>query len=158
MTLSATTARRLQQVTDGAGVLMLLEIAHPSFSETIRIVNDTRNLTALGHDWIALPFYVTLPSDKPKETPRARLQMDNVGRDFSSELEALPPGASLKATIRMVHRTTPNTVDYQFAAPMSGVKIDGPSVSATVGRDDLMRLPAVRLRFDPATAPSLFGE
>jgi hypothetical protein len=158
MTVSTSTARQLQKVTDGGGVLMLLEVNHASFTDPIRIVNDTRNLTAFGHDWIALPFAITLPNDKAKEVPRARLQIDNVGRDFTYELELLPPGSSLKATITMVHRSTPGVVDYQFTAPLSGVKVMGPTVTATMGRDDIMRMSVVLLRFDPATSPALFAE
>ena len=158
MTVSASTARQLQKVSDSGGVLMLLEISNPSFSAPMRLVNDTRPITTLGYEWVALPFSVTLPNDKAKEVPRAKLQMDNVGRDMTTELEMLPPGASLKSTIRMVHRSTPGVVDYQFSAPLSGVRVDGPTVTATMGRDDIMRMSAVLLRFDPSTAPSLFAE
>ena len=158
MTVSASTARALQKVTDSGGVLMLLEIAHPSFAEVMRVVNDSRNLITMGYTWVALPFAITLPSDKPKEVPRAVLQVDNVGREMTADLEALPPGGSLKATIRMVHRSTPAVVDYQFTAPLSNVKIAGPTVTATMGRDDMMRLSAVLLRFDPSTSPSIFTE
>lgn len=158
MPISASTARYLQKVDDNQGILMLLEVTHPSFSQAMRIVSDTRDLTALGFTWTALPFAVKLPDDKTKSVPRASLQMDNVGRQFTAELEALPPGAALKATIRMVHRTTPNYVDYEFTAPLTGVKVMGPTVTANMGRDDMMRLSAVLLRFDPATSPSIFVE
>jgi len=158
MTVSTTTARRLQKVTDNGGVLMLLMINHASFSAPVRLVNDTRNIITLGYEWLALPFSITLPNDKAKEVPRAKLQMDNVGREMTAELEALPPGASLKATITMVHRSTPGVIDFQFAAPLSGVRVDATTVSATMGRDDIMRMSAVLLRFDPATAPALFTE
>lgn len=158
MTVSTTTARQLQKVADNGGVLMLLEINHASFSAPVRLVNDTRNITTLGYEWLALPFSITLPNDKAKEVQRARLQMDNVGREITAELEALPPGASIKATIRMVHRSTPGVIDFQFAAPLSGVRVDATAVSATMGRDDIMRMSAVLLRFDPSTAPALFTE
>lgn len=155
---TASTARALQKVTDNGGVLMLLEIAHPSFVDPMRLVNDSRNLTALTFAWLALPFAIKLPDDKAKSVPRASLQIDNVGRDFSGALESLPPGAALKATIRMVHRSTPNVVDYEFTAPLTGVKVMGPTVTANMGRDDMMRMPAVLLRFDPSTSPSIFAE
>ncbi|MES1977313.1 MAG: DUF1833 family protein [Pseudomonadota bacterium] len=158
MTVTASTARWLQKVSDPHGVLMLLELNHTSFATPIRMVSDTRNLAALGHDWLGVPFQIKLPDDKARQTPRAALQMDNVGREIGAELEALPPGASLKAVIRMVHRSTPDVVDYSFSAPMNGVKVDGPTVTATVGRDDIMRISAVRLRFDPSTAPAIFTE
>lgn len=158
MTVSTTTARQLQKVTDNGGVLMLLEISRPSAPAPLRLVNDTRNLTTLGYEWIALPFSITLPNDKAKEVPRARLQMDNVGREITADLEGLLPGEALKATITMVHRSTPAVIDFQFAAPLSGVRVDATTVSATMGRDDIMRMSAVLLRFDPATAPALFTE
>lgn len=157
MTVSDSTVRALQRVDDAGGMLALLEISHASLSATVRIVNDTRDLVALGHTWVALPFEVQLPSDKSKELPRAQLRMDNVGRSITAELEQLPPGAALQATLRMVHRSTPGTVDFEFTFPMSGVKVDQASVSAAMGPDDLMRRPAVRMRFDPQTSPALFA-
>lgn len=157
MTVSASTVKQLQRLDDSGGVLMLLEIAHPSLSATVRLVNDTRDLSAAGHTWIGLPFAVTLPNDTAKEVPRARLQMDNVGRELTGELEGLPPGAALTATLRLVHRSTPDTIEYEFVSPLSGVRVDQATVSATMGPDDLMRRPAVRIRFDPITAPALFA-
>jgi hypothetical protein len=158
MSVSASTRRALQKVTDNQGVLAMLEISHPSFDVSLRIINDTRDHTIFGELWQGLPFAVTLPNDKAKETPRAKLQMDNVGREITADLESLPPGASLKATMTIVHRSTPETIDYQFRAPLSGVRVMGPTITATMGRDDIMRMSAVHLRFDPATSPSLFGE
>lgn len=157
MTVSTSTRRALQKVTDSQGVLALLEISHPSFDVSLRIINDSRDHTLFGELWQGLPFAITLPNDTANEVPRAKLQMDNVGRDMTADLETLPPGASLKATITIVHRSTPEVIDYQFAAPLSGVRVMGPTVTATMGRDDVLRMSAVLLRFDPATAPSLFG-
>lgn len=158
MTLSTTTRRALQRVTDNQGVLCMLEISHASFDVPLRIVNDSRDQTIFTHLWKGLPFAITLPNDKAKEVPRAKLRMDNVGRDMTGELEALPPGAALKAVITIVHRSTPEVIEYQFAAPLSGVLVMGPTVTATMGRDDIMRVSAVRLRFDPTTSPALFTE
>lgn len=157
MTVSSSTVKALQKLDDLGGLLMLLEISHPSLSSTVRLVNDTRDLIALGQFWVGLPFAVTLPNDAAKEVPRARLQMDNVGRELTGELESLPPGAALTATLRVVHRSTPSTVDYEFVSPLSGVRVDQSSVSATMGPDDIMRRSAVRIRFDPITAPALFA-
>lgn len=156
MSVSQNTAAALQRVNDGQGVLALLSIEHPSLSGPVRIVNDTRSVTSNGIVYAALPFVITLPNDKSKEVPRARLQMDNVGREITAELERLPPGAALQATIRVVYRATPNDVDYEFTSPLSGVKVDQLSVTATMGPDDIMRRPATLLRFDPFTAPALF--
>jgi hypothetical protein len=139
-------------------VLQLLEIASPSMSTPVRVVGDTRDLVSNGVTYIGLPFTVGLPSDKAGEVPRAKLVVDNVGRDLTGVLEALPPGAVLTATIKVVHRSTPDVVDYQFVAPMNGVRVDMGRLSATMGPDDLMRRPAVLLRFDPTNSPALFPD
>ena len=158
MTLSAATRKALHKVDDSGGVLTLLKMDHASLSAPVRIVNDTRNVTTLGDTYLALPFRIVLPSDKAREMPRAQLQIDNVGRELTAELERLPPGAALMATIIIVHRSTPGTIDYQFTAPLSGVRVDMANVSAVMGPDDLMRRPATLLRFDPATAPGIFPD
>lgn len=158
MTVSTATRKALQKVDDSGGVQALLKIDHASLSAPVRLVNDTRPLTTLGDTFQALPFRVTLPNDKAREMPRARLQMDNVGRELTAELERLPPGAALMATLVVVHRSTPGVVDYQFKAPLSGVRVDMASVSAVMGPDDLMRRPATLRRFDPSTSPGLFPD
>lgn len=156
MTVSQASARALQRVDDQGGMLMLLSIVHPALSGPVHVVNDSTSLTSKGIEFIGLPFSVTLPTDASKEVPRARLQMDNVGRDLTLELERLPPGAVLTATLRAVHRSTPNVIDYEFTSPLSGVTVDVLTVSATLGPGDIMRRPAVSMRFDPRTAPALF--
>ena len=158
MTVSAATAKKLHQVDDNGGVQVLLKIDHAALSAPVRLVNDTRNLVTLGDTYIGLLFSVTLPNDKAREVPRAKLQMDNTGRELTAELERLPPGAALMATLMIVHRSTPGVVDYQFMAPLSGLRVDQSAVSATMGPDDLMRRPATLLRFDPVTAPALFPD
>ena len=158
MTISAASARALQRVTDAGGVLVLLQIDHASISPPLRLVNDTSNVVSNGNTYVGLPFAVTLPTDQAREVPRAQLQMDNVGRDITAELEGLPVGAQLTATLSVVHRSSPDVVDYQFTAPLSGVRVDVTTVTASMGPTDLMRRAAVALRFDPLTAPGLFPD
>ena len=158
MTVSAATRKALHKVDDSGGVLALLKIDHASLSAPVRIVSDTRGITTLGDTYLGLPFRIMLPADKPREMPRAQLQIDNVGRELTAELERLPPGASVMATVIIIHRATPGVIDYQFTAPLSGVKVDMGNVSAVMGPDDLMRRPATLMRFDPATAPGIFPD
>lgn len=158
MTLSASTREALQRVSDPHGPLELLTIQHPSIATPIRLVNDTRDLVSNGLTYLALPFYGTLPQDNAKEVPRAQLQMDNVGRDITSDLEGLPAGATLNATLSVVHRSRPDVVDYSFTAPLSGIRVTGTTVSASMGPTDLMRRAAVQARFDPITAPGQFSD
>jgi hypothetical protein len=154
--MSASTRAALHRVNDPQGVLALLKIDSPYLSGPVRLVNDTRSITTLGDTWMALQWELTLPDDKSRQAPMAKLAMDNVGRELTGELERLPPGASLKATIILVHRRTPSVVDYQFTAPLTNVRADQQRVTANMGPHHLFSRPAVAIRFDPITAPPLF--
>lgn len=157
MTLSTTAIRTLQRTDDPFGLLMLLTITGDGLGDTIRLVSDTRDCTSRGQVYLGLPFAWTLPEEAAGEVGRAQVQIDNVGRELTAELERLPPGAELVATLEVVCRATPDVVDMSFTAPMSGLQATPLSITATVGEGDLMRLPAVDVRFDPFTAPGLFA-
>ena len=158
MTLSAATTTALHRVTDQFGMVELLTISGGGLPAPLYLVNDTREMVSAGNTHLPLPFALTLPKDSPREVPRAQLRIDNVGRELTADLEALPPGAELLATVAVVHRKTPDVLEYSFTAPLSGVRVDALSVSASLGPTDLMRRPAVDIRFDPITAPGLFPD
>lgn len=152
--VSPATRAQLQRVNDPAGMLLLLKLEHPSMA-TAYVVNDTRDWPISGTTWVGLPFRFKLPNDGD-QAPRAQLEIDNVGLSLTAELEALPPGGALQATFSLVSRNSPTVVDYEFTAPLSGVSVSMRAISATLGADDELRAPAVKLRFDPQTAPALF--
>ena len=156
MAVSNASRSQLQATSDGQGFLELLIIEHASWPSPVRIVTDTRDWLIGGNTYIGLPVRIKLPSSAQGENPRARLQMDNVGRDLTSALEALPVGSILMATLRVVSRATPAVVDYEFIAQLSGINVTPTVVSCTMGPDDTMRQSAVRVRFDPQNAPGLF--
>lgn len=159
MTVSSTNAiTRLQAVNDPQGLLWLLKLDHAAFSAAPRVVNDTRNLTTLGDTYVALPFELTLPSDKDGESPRAQLRIDNIGRDLTFEILKLPPGAAVVGTLTAVYRDTPTVVEYQAIFPMTNVHIDQQVVSASLGNDAQSRRPVVLLRHDPTNTPGIFAQ
>jgi hypothetical protein len=157
MTSASFTAAR-QRVNDPSGVLELLEITHASFSGPARIVNDTRDWISNGVTYVGLPFRFTYPQDKAKEAPRSTLEIDNVGRDLTAELERLPPSAIVMATVRLVDRASPNTIEWEWTVPMTNVSVNAAVISASLGVDFLMRQQAVRLRHDPNTSPGIFQD
>lgn len=154
--VSTSTRTLLHRTDDRQGMLALLEIQ--GFSATVRICNDTRDHDLLGYTWIGLGFEVRLPNDASRETGRAQLRIDNAGRDLTGELEALEPGATLMGVLRLVHRATPEVVDYEFYAPLSNLHLEMGTLVGTLGDDDVMRRPAVLIRHDPVTSPALFPD
>lgn len=158
MTLSTTAITAAHRTSDGQGFLELLTITGGGIASPVRLVNDTRNVTSDGDLFLACPFQVVLPKDASKEVPRAQIRMDNVGREIGQELEALEPGAELIGKIQIVYRSTPNVIEYEFQAPISRPKATVFDVTASMGPTDLMRRPAVNIRYDPHTAPGLFPD
>lgn len=152
--VTAAVRAQLQRVSDPSGMLVLLRLAHPSI-DTAYVVNDTRNWVIGATTWVGLPFRFTLPNDDA-QAPQARIELDNVGRELTQALEALPPGGALQATFYLVSRDSPTVVQYEFGAPLSGVQVTTTTVTAVVGTDDELRMPAVALRYDQTTAPGLF--
>ena len=157
MTVSQTTAASLQSVSDGHGILELLLIDHASFSSPVRVVNDTRNWVIGNDTFVGFPFRLKMPNQVQKEQPRATLQIDNIGRELTALMEALPVGASLTATIRVVSRATPTVTDYEFISQLSAINITPTVFNCVLGPDETMRQSAVRIRFDPVNAPALFA-
>lgn len=150
--------KRLQAVDDGIGLLVLLKLVHPSWVAPVTIVNDTRDVEHAGLTYVSLPFAVTLPNDKVKEAPRARLEVDNVGRDITAQLELIGSNAVLMGTLILIARDTPETARWTFTAPVSGLQANVTTISGDMGWDQLMRRSVVRKRFDQFTVPGLFEE
>lgn len=156
MSVSTSTLTALQRSDDPFGTVDLLEITGDGLAQPVRLARDTRDFVHQGETYLGIPFDLTLPKQADREIPRAQIRVDNVGRELVQDLEALPPGGELLATIKVVHRRTPDVVDYSFTAPMNSVAVDVLSVTATVGVADLWRRPVVDVRYDPLTAPGLF--
>jgi hypothetical protein len=147
-----------QRTNDPDGILELLTIGHASFSGPANLVNDTRDWISNGTTYVAYPFRFTFPQDVAGESPRSTLEIDNVGRDLTSELERLPASAIVMATIQHVTRSDPDTVEWSWTVPLVNVAVDARVVSAVMGVDYLMRQQAVRLRHDARTSPGIFQD
>lgn len=154
--VTAATREQLQRVDDPAGLLVLVKLEHPAI-ETAYVVNDTRDWVISGQTWVGLPFRFKLPRSVAGEPQRGQIEIDNVQGLLSAELEKLPPGGALQATFTIVSRATPTVAELSFSVPFSGVSATTAVVTATVGNDDAMRAPAVKLRYDPMNSPGLFA-
>ena len=152
-----TFTERRQRVTDTAGVLVLLELSAPSFAATLRLVNDNVDCVSNGETYVGFPFRFTLPDDTAGTVPRAQLELDNVGRDMTGDLEALPPNTIITATVKITDRADPDVIQMEIPLPMTNVSVTPTLITAQCGVDYLMRQQAVRLRATPFILPGAFG-
>ena len=154
---SALTIKAAQRTSDASGILMLVTLSSSGWAQPVRLVNDTRNWTSNGNLFTALPMNFKLPSDVAGQDARMELQMVNVGREITAELEALPAGSVILATIQFATRATPSVIDFEFVGEMQGVNTNAMSVTAQITNDSVGRRSACTLRYDPRVAPGLFS-
>lgn len=147
---------RNQRLHDDVGYVELLEVTNPSFSGPMHICNDVQDFVSKGISYVALRFRFTLPDDVSGQAPRMQLQMDNVGRGFSDELERLQPGTTTMAKLIIVARDQPDVHVHTFWLPMTNVSISGASASATCSVDHLSRQAACKPIANPFTLPGIF--
>jgi len=147
-----------QRLNDLDGILVFLVVDDTSLTAPARLVNDTRAWVSNGETYSPFSFRFTFPQDVAGESAGTTLEIDNVGRDLTADLENLPPNAVLSATIFITDRSDPDLIEWSWTAPMTRISIDSMTLSASVGVDYIMRQQAVRLRHDPTVSPGIFQE
>lgn len=154
--MTETFRTRNQRLQDDVGFVELLQVTNPSFSGPMHICNDVQDFVSQGIEYIALPFRFTVPDDVSGQAPRMQLQIDNVGRGFSDELERLQPGTTTMAKLIIVARDQPNVHVNTFWIPVTNVSINGAVASGTCSVDHLSRQAACKLMANPFTLPGIF--
>ncbi len=146
----------LQKVNDHeGGILMLLEVRSPVDTEVLRLVNDNKNWTHQGNEYIGYPFRFRQPSDNDSGMQEATLEIDNVGRDMMADIEALGPNDVLRARIIITSRNTPNVEAFRFNLPITNLTANMQLITARCGFKYLANQQAVKRRMSPFYAPGI---
>lgn len=153
---SANYKRAIQATASIEQPVLLLEIAHAGLTEPIRVVNDTQDLTGNGNLFKAMAFRATLPDEQDGSMPRAKLSVDNVGRELVGWLESSQGGTGAEVRMMQLLRSAPDVIEWEITMDLTNVQIDVMQVSGSLGFDDLLNKPAVTLTYRPDTAPGLF--
>ena len=155
---TAAYARALAETDPADLVVDALEIAHPSLTTPVRLVNDTVARTIDGDTYQAVAFNATLLSDEEGQAPGAAIEIDNIGRPLTRWIEASNGGVG--ATVKVMQVLIPATgalsVEWELDIGVLGVQMDQRLVTVRLGYEALLDRPAVALRYDLRTAPGLF--
>ena len=146
----------LAEVSPEEAPLVLLEINHPALTAPVRVVNDMQDLTSNGNLYIACPFRFVPPDDFENQLPKAKLAVDNVGRDLMYWIETTSGGQGSTVTAKYVMRSRPDTVELSITMNLYNVQTTMKEVMADMGFDNLFAKPAVGLQYRPNTAPGIF--
>lgn len=146
----------LSEVSPKEAPLTLLTINHPMLSEPVRVINDTQDLTSNGNLFIACPFRCILPDDFDGQMPKARLSVDNVGRELMYWIEASSGGQGSIVTFQQAMRSRPDTIEWSITMNLYNVSVTMQEITAELGFDNLFAKPAISMQYRPDNSPGIF--
>lgn len=135
--------------------LVLLTISHPDIDPSIRVVNNSVNVTSRGNEFVNFPFDITLPDQREDSPSRARLSIDNVSREIAQAIRQIstPPNV----LIEIIRAADPDTVEMSWPFfQLRNVKWDAQSVSGELMLEDFTDEPYPAGTFSPPSFPGLF--
>lgn len=111
MTLSATAIHAAFAEHSQVAWYILLDIAHPDLTSTLRFVNCQSDVVSNGNTYYSFPFEVVLPDSDGENPQKAMLRIDNISRDVYAAIWALNPSPTI--TISVVLSSQPDVVEFQ---------------------------------------------
>lgn len=136
--------------------LILIEITHPSLTPTVRIVNDTDDLTFNGNVYTALNFRASLPNQPETGRPVARMEIDNTAKELVDWIELSNGANGAKATMHQVLRSVPNVSEYTTVMYLTNINLTESIVSFDLSYTDIYNKSCLPTVFNRATAKGLF--
>lgn len=146
----------LAQVSAPEAPLVLLTINHPELATPVRVVNDTQDLVSNGDTYIAMPFRCTLPDDFENQLPKARLSVDNIGKELMYWIETSNGGNGSTVTMSQVMRSRPDTVEWSITMNLYNVSCTMQEVSGELGYENLFSRKAIQLQYRTSNSTGLF--
>ncbi len=134
-------------------MLTALEITHPDVTAPARAVNDTKNHTIDGNNFVAARFRARLADDADGQVPRAELVIDNVGNVLTQWVELSDGG---NGAVMKLMQVVDDVIEWSVELDVVGMQVSTQSVSARLGFDPMLHRPAVQIRHDPDHSPGLF--
>ena len=146
----------LAKVSAQEAPILLLEIDHPQLTTPVRVVNDTEDITSNGNLYIACPFRYVLPDDFEGQIPKAKISIDNVGRDLMYWIETSNGGNGSIVTFKQIMRSRPDLVEAEIEMQLQAVSTTMREITAELGYENLLSKPAVSMAYRPENSPGLF--
>ena len=146
----------LAEVSAPEAPLVLLQIDHPDLATPVRVVNDTQDLTSNSNLYVAIPFRCTLPDDFENQLPKARLSVDNVGKELMYWIETSGGGNGSLVTMSQVMRSRPDQIEWSITMNLFNVSCTITEVSGELGYENLFAKKAIALQYRPNNSPGLF--
>ena len=151
--ISSASLREINAVSSGEGWLMLLEII--TDTETIRVVNDNKQVSSGGVDYFPYAFAVQLYNDTDEELPRIQVVIDNIDRLLVEAIRTMltPPVVHL----RMVPISDPDSPELVILdTSLRDIRYNAETITGIMSFGDMLNQRFPKDRYTPITTPGLF--
>ena len=153
---SAAYKSTLSAVSSLEAPLVLLEINHPLLPQPVRVINDMQDLESNGNLFIACPFKCILPDDYESQLPKAKLAVDNVGRELMYWIETSNGGQGSTVRFMQIMRSRPDLIEWEITMNLYNVNVTMQEVTADLGFDNLFSRPAISIQYRPDNSNGIF--
>jgi hypothetical protein len=151
-----TNFKKKVNATSGDAPVTLLEITHSLLVTPVRVVNDNQDIVSSGVTFTAFGFSLTLPDDISQQIPRARITLDNVGRELTQWIDASQGGRGAQVRVMQVMRNTPNVLEFDITLDLLNVRQNLLQISGELGFDNTLNIAALPMTYRPEVTPELF--
>ena len=136
-------------------LILLIEISHPDLSTPIYIANNVEDIESNGNNYIATHFEFELPSNKNGENSRAKLVIDNIGRQLTQWIEQTCGVRCGTIVFRLILKSCPDIIAKEYCLKIFSVCMDCRVVKVSLGYKDLYNGFATQVTYNECTAPGL---
>lgn len=153
--LSATVKSAIYAHNTAEVFLFLLDISHADLSPTLRLVNNTVNVTSGGNTYTAFPFQIALPDDSEEGAPIVQVVFGDVDQTIIPKLRVLKTAPDV--TLKVVLNSDLNTsIIPSMTFKLREFSYDAESVTAGLAFDYILDEIVPGYSFTPNTHPALF--
>jgi hypothetical protein len=135
--------------------LVTMRIIHSSFT-TIRIVNNTEQITKDDGVYVPFPFSLQLPSDTDDQVPQITVVFDNIDGSITEAIRTLI--GRPRVEFEVILASSPNTVEagpYNFT--IMSAQYDAKTITCSLGfEEDILNQSVPTGTYNPSNSPGLF--
>ena len=97
-----------------------------------------------------------MPDDYENQLPKARLAVDNIGRELMYWIETTGGGNGSTVRFMQIMRSRPDQIEWEITMSLYNVQATMQEISAELGFENLFSKPAINIQYRPTNSPGLF--
>ena len=145
----------IRSLTPGDAWVPALVLTHPSTTTILRLARDVVDRTVGGETYYATPIQAKLADEIEGQGPTAEISVAHIGQVLASWMEHVDGGVGGTAVYQEIGAN--GEIGYERTLDIvSGVLTQEGAIWA-LGYDVSMDRALVQVRYDPVSAPGLFG-